>query len=262
MEKVSYTAKLPLEGLVHKDYLPQLTEIVGIVTNFKTQGKRLGDGDRNTIKLFDLNGTTLNVKSFKKPNLINKIVYRYFRKSKAERSYTFANKLLDKGILTPQPIAFFEHSDVIGLKDSYYISKHLRYDLTYRELVHQPDYPDHENILRQFTAFTWKLHQNNILFKDHSPGNTLIVKKDNGYDFYLVDLNRMEFRPLTFEERIKNFSRITPKKEMVEIMSDEYAKLSGEDYTKIVTLMWSLVSKFQHRYHRKVRLKQKYLFWR
>ena len=134
--------------------------------------------------------------------------------------------------------------------------------ITYRELVEDENYPDNENILRQFTRFTWKLHQNNVLFKDHSPGNTLIVKKAEEYEFYLVDLNRMEFKPLSFEERVKNFSRITPKKEMVEIMSDEYAKLTGEDYQKIVTLLWDLVSKFQRKFYRKIYLKNKYMFWR
>jgi hypothetical protein len=262
LKKVSFTSKIPLKGVIHEDYTAYTFELLDLIENFNDRGKRLGDGERNTIKLFELDGFTLNVKSFKKPNLINTIVYAYFRKSKAERSYTFANTLLERGILTPKPIAYFEHTTIFGLKGSYYISEHLTYDLTYRELVHEPQYPDHENILRQFTAFTWKLHQNNILFKDHSPGNTLIVKKDTRYDFYLVDLNRMEFRPLSFEERIKNFSRITPKKEMVEIMSDEYAKLSGEAYSQIVNLMWKLVSKFQNKYHRKVRLKQKYLFWR
>nr|WP_100804406.1 lipopolysaccharide kinase InaA family protein [Ulvibacter sp. MAR_2010_11] len=248
--------------MVNASFANSITTITAIITNFNTEGRVLGDGDRNNIKLFDFQDKIINVKSFKKPNLINKIAYKYFRKSKAERSYLYANALLEKGILTPQPIAYFEHTDFIGLKDSYYLSEHLEYDLTYRELVENPNYPDHENILRQFTAFTWKLHSKNILFKDHSPGNTLIVKKGHQYDFYLVDLNRMEFKPLSFEERIKNFERISPKKEMVQIMSDEYAKLSGEDYNKIFTLMWDLVSTFQYKFYRKIRLKKKFLFWR
>jgi hypothetical protein len=41
----------------------------------------------------------------------------------------------------------------IGLRDSYYVSEHLETELTFRELVEVPDYPDHENILRQFTKF-------------------------------------------------------------------------------------------------------------
>jgi hypothetical protein len=43
------------------------------------------------------------------PHLINKIVYKKFRKSKARRSYEYATLLLDKGIGTPQPIAFLEN---------------------------------------------------------------------------------------------------------------------------------------------------------
>lgn len=246
----------------HPTYESRKDELIKIISCFDVGGSILGDGERNTIKLFDFDNITLNVKSFKIPNIINRVVYQYIRKSKAERSFIYANVLKEKGVGTPQPIAYFEISNFWGIKKSYYISEHLKYDLTYRELVEDKHYPDHENILRQFTQFTWKLHQNNILFKDHSPGNTLIVKKADHYDFYLVDLNRMEFKPLTFHERVKNFSRITPKKEMVEVMSDEYAKLTGEDYQKIVTLLWDLVSKFQYRFYRKIRLKNKYMFWR
>jgi hypothetical protein len=46
------------------------------------------------------------------------------------------------------------------------------------------------------------MHEASINFLDHSPGNTLIVKKSEGkYDFYLVDLNRMNLKiyPLKHE---------------------------------------------------------------
>jgi hypothetical protein len=58
--------------------------------------------DRNVIKLFDLNGQTINIKSFKVPNIVNK-AYKYFRKSKAKRSFEYATILLENGIGTPQP---------------------------------------------------------------------------------------------------------------------------------------------------------------
>ena len=100
-----------------------------MIGNFTTTGILFGDGQRNKIKLFELEGKTINIKSFKIPNLKNKIAYKYFRKSKARRSFEFATILLEKGIGTPQPIAYFENHDFIGLKDSYYISEHLQYDL-------------------------------------------------------------------------------------------------------------------------------------
>ncbi len=237
----------------------QKKQLNSIIENFDNSGEIFGDPNRNIIKLFELNNQIINIKSFKKPNLLNKIIYRFFRKSKAQRSFEYANKLTKLNIGTPQPIAYFEKKSLFFLKESYYISEHLDCDLTYRELVENSNYPNHEDILRQFTRFTYKLHENNICFLDHSPGNTLIKKNGENYNFYLVDLNRMHFKTLSFKERMVNFSRLTPKKEMVAIMSDEYAKLINENYTKVYTTMWHLTVRFQEKYFRKKRLKQKYL---
>jgi len=234
------------------------------ISNFKTTGKLFGDGKRNVIKLFELGGLTMNIKSFKTPNLINKIAYRYFRKSKARRSFEFATLLLEKGIGTPQPLAYLENYDWIGLKDSYYASEHLECDLTYRELVEIPSYPDRDNILRQFTRFSYSLHQKGIEFKDHSPGNTLIKKNiEDQYDFFLVDLNRMSFHEkMSFDLRMKNLRRLTPLKEMVAVMSNEYAKLSGESESLIFETLWKYTADFQEKFYRKKRLKKKLKFWK
>ncbi|MFY7742525.1 MAG: lipopolysaccharide kinase InaA family protein [Flavobacterium sp.] len=240
------------------------SEIISIITNFNNEGFIFCNGKRNKIKLFELNDVIVNVKSFKIPNIINKIIYRYFRKSKARRSYEYATYLKENGIGTPQPIAYFENYDFIGLKDSYYVSEQLDCDLTFRELVQIPEYPENEFILRQFTRFCYQLHQKGIEFKDHSPGNTLIRKNEKGvYDFYLVDLNRMEFHQnMSFELRMKNLSRLTPKKEMIIVMSNEYAKLSGEKEENVFELLWKYTSDFQYRFHRKKRIKKKLKFWK
>ena len=238
--------------------------ILDIIKMFHSTGELFGNGDRNIIKLFDLDGKTINIKSFKIPNLINKIAYRYFRKSKARRSYEYAKILLEKGIGTPQPHAFLENFNFIGLRDSYYVSEHLVTDLTFRELVEIPDYPDHDNILRQFTRFSFELHEKGIEFIDHSPGNTLIKKNNDGsYNFFLVDLNRMEFHSsLTFEQRMKNLRRLTPLKEMVAVMSNEYAKLYPETEEKIFETLWKYTADFQEQFYRKKRLKKKLKFWK
>jgi hypothetical protein len=72
----------------------------------------------------------------------------------------------------------------------------------------------------------------------------------------------MEFKALDFESRIKNFSKLTTHKFMVEIMSDEYAKCSGEAYHKVFDLMWTYTEAFQEKYHKKRRLKKKLKFWK
>ena len=74
--------------------------------------------------------------------------------------------------------------------------------------------------------------------------------------------NDMEFKTLDFEMRIKNFSRLTIHKSMVEVMSDEYAKCSSKSYETIFELMWYETEMFQMKYHRKQALKKKVKFWK
>ncbi len=232
-------------------------DFLDIIDNFETKGEVIDDRGRNKIKTFAVNNLNINVKSFKTPNIFNKIIYKYFRKSKAERSFKYANILLNKGIGTPQPYAYFEYAKTLSFQKSFFFSAHLKYDLTFRELTYDVKYPDYENILRQFTQFTFNLHELNIYFKDHSSGNTLIIKKDNNYEFYLIDLNRMNFIELDFNDRMRNFSKLTYKKEIVRIMSDEYAKLIDVPVEKVFDEMWFYTKQFQEYFHRKKRLKQK-----
>jgi hypothetical protein len=238
--------------------------ILDVISNFNSKGRVLVEGQRNAIKLFDFDGITLNIKSFKKPNLINKIAYRYFRKSKARRSFEFASKLIEMQIGTPQPVAFYENFDFIGLKESYYVCEHLENVFEFREIVQNEDFENREFIIRKFTQFTFEMHEKGIEFLDHSPGNTLIHKNTDGsYSFFLVDLNRMQFHEtIDFQTRMKNLSKITHKKDMIAMMSNEYAKLSNGDETTIFETMWGLTADFQYRFHRKKRIKKKLKFWK
>ena len=240
------------------------SSLINCIEYFDSKGEDFIVGQRNKIKIFKLDGKNINIKSFKTPNFINKVAYKYFRKSKARRSFEYATTLLEKGIGTPQPIAYFENHDGFGLKDSYYVSEHLQCDLTFRELVEIPDFPDHENILRQFTRFSFDLHEKGIEFLDHSPGNTLIKKvSEKQYEFFLVDLNRMNFhQAMTFEMRMKNLCRLTPHKEMIMIMANEYAKLSGISEEKIFDAILKLTIDFQEKFYRKKRLKKRFMFWK
>ena len=240
-------------------------QILQHVTHFNSSGILFGDGQRNRIKLFEFEGKTINIKSFKNPHLINKIAYKYFRKSKARRSFEYANILLENNIGTPQPITYFENTTFLGLKDSYYISEHLECDLTFRELVEFADFPDHDTILRQFIKFSFDLHEKGIEFLDHSPGNTLIKKNTDGnYDFFLVDLNRMNFLDnMDFDSRMKNLSHLTPKIEMIAVMSNEYSKLyATQTEAEIFEKMWFYTNDFQERFAKKRRLKKKLKFWK
>jgi len=227
------------------------------VNSFDSIGSVLEKGNRNTIKIVKFNDEMLNIKSFKQPGFINKVAYQYFRKSKARRSFEYAMILKEKGIGTPEPIAYFEFKNGFGFGKSYYICLHKPPQLTFRKLVSSPNFPNHEEILRAFTRFCFTLHESGIEFQDHSPGNTLIYITESGYEFSLVDLNRMKFKKLNFKQRMFNLRRLTPKKEMIEIMSDEYAKLINQSKEQVFETLWIFTSQFQKKFHLKQKRKRK-----
>ena len=244
---------------IHPKYKHLEAQLLNCIKHFDTKGEYVTKGERNVIKSFIVAYEAINIKSFKTPKTFNSLIYRYFRKSKARRSFEYAEKLIESDILTPFPIAYIENISVSGLKESYYLSKHVDYDFDFRDLIHNPLFENRDEILRQFTHFTYKLHESNINFLDHSPGNTLIVKDGKDYDFYLIDLNRMRFEAMDLPKRMENLKRLWLSKKMIRIIAEEYSKINGEPFEKVYMLLSKYSRDFKLRINRKKRLKRKYL---
>ncbi|MFA8433521.1 MAG: hypothetical protein ACEPOZ_03295 [Marinifilaceae bacterium] len=215
-------------------------KILEVPKLFENQGQVIQEG-RNLIKVIDLEGLRINVKSFKKPNIINRFAYRYLRDSKAKRSFLYATKLLHLGVSTPAPLAYIEFYEYGGLSRSYYISIQEDCDYTYRELLGRK-IEEISNVLEEFTRFTYNFHKNGVYFIDHSPGNTLIKEQISGFKFFLVDLNRTKFKPVDLNLGIKNFHRLGANEAMVRVMAKEYARLrsADEDYVTAKMLKMTL----------------------
>lgn len=234
------------------------TRFDSIIANFDNNGTLIGDTKRNIVKYFNINGDSINFKSFREPNLFNKIVYRYFRKSKARRSFENAQLLLSRGLNTPQPMGYIEYYDVLGLSSSYYICKQLDDFVELRYVLNDPAFPDREKIIRAYTTFFFRMHEHGIEFLDNSPGNSLIRKREDEYDIYLVDLNRMKTaRPLGIAERMKNFSRITADDTVLRIIADEYAQLAKLPSEKLFHCLAEGTEEFKRKKSRKKYFKNK-----
>lgn len=244
---------------LHPRYQQQETDIRQLVAGFFREGDLVVKGSRNTIKTNLLGSEKVSIKFFKKPGIIKSIIYSYFRSSKAQRSFDYANYLLAHGIATPFPVACIEERNAIGLLGkSYYICHQIDYDFTIRELIHNPKFPDRQRILEQFTEFTYEMHQARVNFLDHSPGNTLIVKKaDGNYDFYLIDLNRMDFESLSVERRMDNFKKMWLSKQMIKTVARRYAELSGQPEALLHQLLIETSAKFKRKINKKKYLKRK-----
>ena len=239
-------------------YAADKDSLLHLVSDFHKEGELLVKGSRNIIRTSYFNGNKVNIKYFKKPNAFNALVYSLLRPSKAKRSFEYAQYLTNCNILTPEPLAYIEEKAGTGLGDSYYICRHIDYDFTFRELIHDPLFPERKQILEQFTEFTYRMHENRVNFLDHSPGNTLIVRKGEGqYDFYLIDLNRMKFENMSIEARMDNFKKLWPSRTMVKIIAAKYAELSGQPFEKLHSILLEKTLAFKRRITKKKYLKRK-----
>lgn len=237
--------------VIHPDYSQMAAKLSDVLHNFSKNGEYVTKGERNVIKMVKIDGYSLNIKKFKTPNAFQSLVYQCVRKSKAKRSFEYAKKLIGLNIQTPFPVAYLE-TFLGGLKESYYVSEQINYDFDFRELIHNPEFKKRVEVLKQFTQFTFNLHENGVNFLDHSPGNTLIMDNgDDNYDFYLIDLNRMRFEDMTFEKRMHNLRRLWLSKTMVKVMAAEYAKLYGKSYDETHALMLKHSRAFQKKINSK-----------
>lgn len=244
---------------LNSNYINQEKSILQLVSRFFDEGNLIVQGSRNTIKSNFLGNEKVNIKFFQKPGVIKSIIYSFFRSTKAKRSFDYANYLIKHNIQTPMPIAYIEERSNIGiLGDSFYISQQIDYDFTIRELIHNPLFPNRNLILEQFTEFTFKMHEVKVNFLDHSPGNTLIIKKENGsYDFFLIDLNRMKFEDLSIEKRMDNFKKMWLSKQMVKVVAKKYAELSGQTVGKLHQILLEKTKAFKGKIARKKYWKRK-----
>ena len=202
------------------------------IKNFDLEGKLIKDS-RNTVKVFRIDDLYINIKKFKRPSFINRLVYSFFRSTKACRSFLYANKLLHYNILTPDPIAYIENSKYYLLDDSFYVCKNIDYDFDMKHVFENKELEQRDKLIKKFVLFTHKLHENGIMFLDHSTSNTIIKKVESDYSFFLIDLNRMNFKKMNFEDRLINFRRLN--------LSDDSIKKVSHFYSEIVNVNKDLI---------------------
>ena len=212
---------------------------------------------RNELKVIPYKDTNTIVKSFKIPNILNKIIYTFFRDSKAKKSYDNSIKLAD---FTPTPIGYIEYYKNSLLNESYFISEQFHYDFTIREPLLDKSFHNREDILKAFAKFTAKLHDAGVFHDDYSPGNILIKKDATDYIFKIVDVNRMKFFPLKENDRAKNFSKLWANENDLTLIAQEYLKYfpSNKNFIQKV-LHYSMQNKKRKNF--KKRLKGQSIDW-
>ncbi len=230
-----------------------LTTFIGSIEDYFENSEDILYDQRNLIKGVSYQGQDYVVKRFKISNFINRIVYRYFRASKAQRSFDYSLKI--GGILCPEPIAYLEEGSGGLLGTSYYISKRYSYDFTIRPVLLDKcfDKKLRQNVLIAFAEFTFSLHEKGILHRDYSYGNILIKQQEAKFYFNIIDVNRMQFRQLSLNDRLENFARLSADNEAMLVIITRYAELINKPVTELLPV----AAAFRDEYMRKRKLKNK-----
>jgi hypothetical protein len=124
--------------------------------------------NRNVIKKISNDRGTFVVKNFKGMYFLNRLMYSFFRKSKAERSYTYSRILNDNDIRTPPPVAWLDCYKWGLLQESFFVSVYYSYP-TLRQVLQSEKIKEdtyRTSLFRHFALFTKKLHHLNIYHKD------------------------------------------------------------------------------------------------
>jgi tRNA A-37 threonylcarbamoyl transferase component Bud32 len=210
------------------------------------EGTIVYDG-RNRVVRLEHEGETMMVKCFKRVNIIQQIVYTFFRKSKAERAFLFAGEFSKRGISTPQRIAFLEEKRWGLFLKGYFVSKEVEgteCHLLLREVKEfSPQLAD--AVMKQ----TVLMHSKGILHGDLNLSNFLCVEKSGDYFFNMIDINRSRFCDgyPSNNDCLKNLVRTTHRRDLYEYLIASYARQRGWDEKETVQQAVALLDRFEHR---------------
>jgi len=188
---------------------------------------------RNQLKSYTVEGVDLIVKRYKKPHLINRIAYTFFRPSKAKRAYDYALRLLELNINTPMPIAYIEQKSFGLLDHGFFISVYEKEYSDIREFMIGTQTDD--TLLQHLAKYIAHFHSKGVLHFDMSPGNVLYKKVKDNYLFTLIDINRMHFsHSISKTDRYKSFKRLSENKSVLTRIATLYAAAAQLDESESV----------------------------
>lgn len=214
---------------------------------------------RNTIKVFDTPAGSVNVKSYRRPSLFNRVVYTLLRKPKGERAFIYPGKMKAAGVPTPAPLAYVEerrHGLMAGSWLATVQSPLTRrmYELGDRDMTD----PSHRSLIEAFARFAARMHEAGVLHLDFSPGNILFDLVDGEWRFELVDVNRMKFGRVSVAAGCRNMARLWGQPEMFRLIARSYAAARGADADECLRLIHVAREKFWRCFSRRHKVKYTY----
>ena len=217
-----------------------------------SDGVYIYGGRRNLIKRFEApDGTPLNVKRYKIPSFPSNICYSTgWRLPKGERAFTYPSILLEKGIETPEAVAYIEERVMGILRRSWFVSIHCLYSHRLYEMG-DAGAAQYEPMARALAAYCAHMHDQGVLHLDFSPGNVLWEKDGDTYRFSIVDINRMRFGRVSMADGARSFARLWGPKRFIQLLVREYARLRSFDPQEAEDVLMKERRRFWKHYQKK-----------
>lgn len=237
--------------LINKKYEHLRGWLERLPEDFEQLGEVIYD-KRNQLRVIVApDGTLVNAKRYCKTHLVNRVVYSLgIRQPKGLRAFTYPTRLLERGIDTPEPIAYIEQRTCGLLGLSYFVSVQSPLKHTLYEFGDAKE-GTYEEIAEALGRFTATMHDREVLHLDYSPGNILWDKDDEGYHFAVVDINRMRFGPVPLKVGCAALCRLWGPKRFIELVARSYAASRGYNQDEAVALTMRARTAFWVRYQRR-----------
>lgn len=240
-----------MKVIIHPNYTHLANFISQLPSRFQQEGEMLYN-KRNKVKRFIINGETLIVKKFKYPHLIQRIVYSFFKKSKAERAYLYAGIYRQRGFHTPHEIAYIEINRNGLFADSYFISTECC-DLPLMPILNKEGFD--RKVTQALAYLLMDLHKKGILHGDLNLNNILYRMENGQHRFTLIDTNRTRFiASPDFTTCMENLKRLTHNKELLEDVVRKYAGYREWEPDQCISTVLHYLSSFEAKKQKKRKL--------
>lgn len=204
---------------------------------------------RNTVERVRLGDKDFVIKKYKRPALINCLIYTWFRKSKARRAFEYAELFLQRGIETAPPVAYIEIKKNGFFHTGYFISEYLAYPLITDIYDDNIAEEVKKELIQDLVSFTLQLHLNKVVPLDYNPKNIFYHKVGDKYRFALIDINRLKLGKLPgIRMSMKSFNQLgIPPADFMKIIP-LYAEKRGFDIEECI--FFTLYSRLKWRKQR------------
>lgn len=205
-----------------REYLSNLEE------HFNKEGKEIFR-ERNVLRVLRVDGLTLCVKRYAPPSLTGSLFQRIYKDSKGKKAYFNPLHLRERGIDSPEPIAFVKYNRGWVRSTTYFVCLYSQYRYSMNDAC-TLEAEEQLQLIQSFARFAARIHKNGFLHRDFTSGNILFDKVDGKYKFTLIDTNSIKAgRPLSIEKSCANLARLIGDDDFVAALAKAYAEVRGAD---------------------------------